>query len=109
MATIELNIYKKENKKEIEKTYRVEGYDLMMGTVEDLMDIIDLEKIHDDQEVAKMIMKAYAQVKPLLHDIFPELTEEEIRRIKVPELVPVFMQIGKAALESMQVFTKTKN
>ena len=109
MASIKLNIYKEGNKYEIEKVYTAESYELMMGTVEDIVGIIDLEKIDDDKEIAKMILKGYGQIKPLLIDVFPGLTEDEIRRVKVPELVPVIIGIGKAALESMTVFQKAKN
>jgi hypothetical protein len=109
MASIKLNIYKEGNKNEVEKTYTAESYELMMGTVEDIVGIIDLEKIDDDKEIAKMILKGYGQIKPLLIDVFPGLTEDEIRRVKVPELVPVIIGIGKAALESMTVFKKAKN
>lgn len=109
MASIKLNIYKEGNKNEVEKTYTAESYELMMGTVEDIVGIIDLEKIDDDKEIAKMILKGYGQIKPLLIDVFPGLTEDEIRRVKVPELAPVIIGIGKAALESMTVFQKAKN
>ena len=37
---LKLNIY---NKKEIVKTYTAETYDLMFGTVEDLIDLINLD------------------------------------------------------------------
>ena len=72
---ITLNIYNKQ--KEIVKTHTAEGYDLMMGTIEDFMDIIDVEAINDTTALAKMVIKGYKQIKPLMQDIFPELTDEE--------------------------------
>ena len=81
---IKLNIY---NGKNVVNTYTAEGYDLMMGTIEDFMDIIDIEKLNDTGAVAKMVMKGYAQIKPLMKDIFPGLTDEEFRGIKLTELV----------------------
>ena len=43
---MKLNIYKKENgKKVIAKTYEAETYDLMYGTVEDFLNLIDVQNI----------------------------------------------------------------
>ena len=43
---LELNIYK--NQKEVEKTYRTEAYDLMYGTVEDVVDFGRHHRQHAD-------------------------------------------------------------
>ena len=100
---IELNVYKKDSKKDIEKTYRVEGYELMLGTVEDFMNIIDVEKLANNVEAAKMLMKCYKQLMPLLKDIFPTITDEELKRVKVNELIGTFMQVGTAIIEGFDV------
>lgn len=97
---IKLNIY---NKREIVKTYTAEGYDLMMGTIEDFMEIIDIEKINDTAAVAKMVTKGFEQIKPLMKDIFPGLTDEEFRGIKVTELVQVMAQIGAAVINNLGI------
>ena len=100
---IELNVYKKDSKKDIEKTYRVEGYELMLGTVEDFMNIIDVEKLSNNVEAAKMLMKCYKQLMPLLKDIFPTITDDELKRVKVNELIGTFMQVGTAIIEGFDV------
>ena len=106
MAQIELNVYKKDSKKEIEKTYSVEGYELMLGTVEDFMTIIDAEKLGDNIEAAKMMLKCYKQLMPLLKDIFPDITDDELKRVKVNELVGTFMQVGACIIEGFDVLKK---
>lgn len=103
MATIKLNIYSKEDKNKIEKTYTSESYDLMLGTVEEFMQIIDLEKIGDNIEVAKMLVKTYNKIKPLLQDIFEDVTSEELDRVKIKELIPVVIQIGESIAESLDI------
>lgn len=108
MATIALNIYKADNKQEIEKTYTVEGYELMLGTVEDFIGIIDIEKLADNIEAAKMLLKCYKQLIPLLKDIFPEVTDKELKHVKVNELVETFKQVGAAIIEGFGVL-KTGN
>ncbi|MBO7339612.1 MAG: hypothetical protein J6U66_06045 [Lachnospiraceae bacterium] len=100
--SIRLYVYAKEDKKKVEKTYEVEGYDLMLGTVEEFMRIIDVDKLTDKMEVAKMLAKGYGQVKPLLSDVFPEITDEELNRTKVTELVETFIQIGMAVGDSLK-------
>ena len=103
MATIKLNIYEKEDKNKIEKTYTSESYDLMLGTVEEFMQIIDLDKMGDNMEVAKMLVKTYNKIKPLLQDIFPGVTAEELDRVKIKELIPVVIQIGESIAESLNI------
>ena len=99
---ITLNIYKKDNKKEVEKTYTAESYDIMFGTVEEIMRVIDLDKIGDNAEVAKMVVKGFSQIKPLLHDVFPEITDEELQRTKVSDLVNTILQIAVAVAENLK-------
>lgn len=109
MATLKLNIYKTENKNEIEKTYTAEGYDLMLGTVEDFMDIIDIDKMGNDREVALMVVKCYKKLKPLLLDIFPGISDEELQRVKVSELIPLFVDVAKSVVDSLGVLKTGKN
>lgn len=109
MTEITLNIYSATDKNEIEKTYKTKGYKLMYGTVKDFLSIIDLDKIDDQTEIAKMVLKGYDQIEPLILDIFPELLEEELRRTGVDDIVSVIIQTGKAVGESLGLLKKEKN
>ena len=109
MANIKLNIYDEKDKTKVKKTLEAEGYDLMLGTVEDFMDIIDIDKLGDEKEVAKMAVKGYKQLKPLIMDIFPELQEDEYKRIKVNELIRLIVQIGTAVVEQLDFIKSSKN
>ena len=108
MAKIELNIYDNETK-ELKKTYSVDSIDLMFGTVEDILAVVDLDKLDDNTEVAKMIVKGWSQLKPFLKDIFPGLTDDDIKGVKIKEMIPVFMQIFAGISESMGILIKGKN
>lgn len=106
-----LNIYSKERnketgKKEIVKTYRTEEYDLMFGTVEDILVLFDGEDINDQKVMLGMVSKLINQLKPLLKDVFWGVTDEELKCIKVKELVPVVVNILKL---SMAQFSDGKN
>lgn len=99
---MELNIYK--NQKEIEKTYKVDAYDIMYGTVEDVFDVLDgMEDMKTDSEILKLIQTHRKKLNGLLMDIFDGLTEEELRRIKIKELVPLFLDLFKYVRDSLGI------
>ena len=108
MAEITLKIYDRETK-EIAKTYTVDSIDLMFGTVEDILNVIDIDKLGDQTEVVKMIVKGWQQLKPFLKDVFPGLTDDDIKGVKINEMIPVFMQIFAGITENMGVLINGKN
>ena len=96
-----LNIY---NKKQIVKTYTAETFDLSYGTIEDLIAVVDFDKLDNTLELGKMVVKLLPQIKPLLCEIFDGLTEEEIRHAHVKEIIPVFVQAFKFAFDEISSF-----
>jgi len=92
-----LNIYNPQTK-EVVKTYTTETVDILFGTVEDLIDIIDIDKMNDNAELAKVILVAMKKVKPLLKEVFDGLTDEDLKNTKIKELVPLFMNIVRYAM-----------
>ena len=97
---MKINIYK--NQHEIEKTYSIDNYDLMYGTVEDVLAIFDeIEDLNDNLKIFMVIQKNRTKLTELLKDIFPEMTDEDIRKIKLKELVPVFMDLFKYVAQSL--------
>ena len=100
---MKLNIYK--NQREIEKTVEVDEYDIMYGTVEDVFDVLDgLEDIDDTTVVMELIRKNKKKLDDLLLDIFDGtgLTKEDLRKVKVKELVPLFVDLFRYVQESFQ-------
>ena len=99
---MKLNIYK--NQKEIEKTYTVDEYDIMYGTVEDVFEVLDgMENMKTDGEILKLIQANRKKLNGLLLDIFDGLTEEELRKIKIKELVPLFLDLFKYVRDSFGI------
>ena len=86
-----------------EKTYTAESYDLMLGTVEEFMQIIDIDKVNDNLEVAKMVVKCYGQIRPLLKDVFIGVTDDELNQVKVKELIPVIIEICTTIIEDLDL------
>ena len=87
-----LNIYDPETKK-IAKQYTADTIDIMFGTVEDLIDIVDLDNLNNDMEWAKLIVMSMRKIRPLLKEVFVGLTDEELKYTKVTDLIPLFMNI----------------
>ena len=101
---MKLNIY---NGKTVEKTYTASTYDLMFGTVEDVLNVVDLEKLNvsSNTEMVKSVcalgLTSMDIVKKLLMDIFPGLSEEEIRRAPVKEIAWVLIEVVRFAVGQM--------
>lgn len=92
---MKLNIYK--NQKEIEKTYEVDEYDIMYGTIQDILEVLDdgLSNLNDNDQMIKLITENRSKLEDLILDIFASegLTKEELRRTKLKELVPLFVDL----------------
>lgn len=111
---LKLNIYK--NQKEIAKTYTCFEYDLFLGTCEEVLHLVGLgdkssEEINKmtQADLLQLLIKSMDKVIYLLHDIFPELTPEDRKFIKVKELVPLFMNLINYSLGQVMNFSTQKN
>lgn len=109
---LKLNIYEK---RKVIKTYTAETYDLMFGTVEDLLDVIDIDNIQADNRtellkaVAKVLAHSMDIVKPLLKDVFDGLTDEELRNTKISEIVDALSNIVTYSINQITKGTNGKN
>ena len=109
---LKLNIYEKKN---IVKTYTAETYDLMFGTVEDLLNVIDIDNIQagDKTELVKAIAKILAHsldiVKPFLKDVFDGLTDDELRNTKLKEIVDVLATVITYSINQITKGNNGKN
>lgn len=88
---MKLNIYK--NQKEIEKTFECDTYDIMYGTVEDMFEILDGINDGSDESLVKVISANRKKLNALIKDVFPDVTDEELRRVKVKDLIPFFTDL----------------
>lgn len=92
---LKLNIYAKNDKGryELEKTYMSEAVDIMFGTAEDLFGMLGDLDIKDNKELLNAVTKGFSRLKPFLKEIFIGVTDDELRRTKVKELIPLFVNI----------------
>ena len=89
-----LNIYDPQTK-EVAKTYTAETVDIMFGTVEDIIEVIDIENLNDNKTWLKVIGVSIKKLRPLLKEVFTGLTDDELKYTKVNELIPLFKDIFK--------------
>ena len=108
MATLTLKIYSAEDKSAVEKTYTAESYDLMFGTVEDIIQLIDIDKMTDNAAITRLVVSSFAKLKPFVKDIFPGVTDDELKRVKVKELIPTFVDVFRSVLDDLDIL-KTGN
>ena len=99
-----LNIYEK---KKVVKTYEASAYDLMFGTVEDILEVTKFENITATSNaelvkvVADLALRSMGTVKYLLMDIFEGLSEEEIKHTKIKEVAWVLIEVIRFAVSQM--------
>lgn len=109
---LKLNIY---DKKQVIKTYTAETYDLMFGTVEDLLELINIDNLQSgsDVEIIKLVgnvvVKGMNIIKPLLKDVFEGLTDDELKCTKVNEIAKVLVAIVKSSINEMSKGADGKN
>ena len=104
-----LNIYDASGK-EIVKTVKSNTFDLMFGTIVKLMDLLKIENVKNNLEILKMIYGAWEEIKEVLSTVFPDVTDDDWKHVKVKELVPIIIEIGKFAItEALNIPSDTKN
>lgn len=110
-----LNIYKG---KEIVKTYEANDFTLMTGVCEDIIKIIDIDKLTsgklDDKalgiEVIKVVATSFSKFKPFLQDVFEGLTDDEYRHTSIKEVAKVVVTIVQYTIgELFNVGENSKN
>lgn len=109
---LKLDIY---NKREIVKTYTAETYELLFGTVEDLIDLVNLDKLKtgSDEELIQIVGEAIGKglgiIKPLLKDIFDGLTDDELRNTKTTDIAKVLVEVIKYSINEITKGATRKN
>lgn len=109
---MKLNIYEK---KQIVKTYEVDKYDLMFGVVEDVAEALDLDSLKSGSNaeiikmVGNMVFKSMDTIKELMKDIFDGLTDEELKNVKVSEIVDVIVDVVQFTILQLKLGAKGKN
>lgn len=102
---ISLNVYKSGK---VVKTVTARPENIMFGTIEDILAIVDVDVFDNNLDnvtfakaLASMVVKAFGKLRPMLLDVFPDMTEEDLRNVRVGDIVPVIMSIIKYTFAQM--------
>ena len=112
---LELKVYDRKGK-EVEKSYETDTYSLMFGTMEDFLEVINLDaftgngnKTELAAAVTNLIRGGMDKFKPLLMDVFDGITEDELRRCRVADLVKVVIKIVNYSIDEIKGAATGKN
>lgn len=113
---LKLDIYKfdaetgRTSQTEIEKTVTAVTYDLMFGTVEDILGLLDaVGDTSDTNAIIRAVTDNWEKLCILLLDVFPQMTREDIKHIKVRDVVPVLVELFKFVVDGFGSKSGLKN
>lgn len=110
---MKLNVY--ENGK-IVKTYSSQEYVLTTGLCEDILSMIDIDKLtagglNDTalgMEIIKIVTKSFSKFKPFIQDIFQGLTDDEYRQTAIKEVAGVIIIVVKHTVSELYSISGSK-
>lgn len=109
---MKLDIYKNKN---IVKTYETDEYSLMFGTIQEFIKIVKLDELKStsEEEIGNLVLKAIPNsidlISHLMKDIFDELTDDELKNVRLKDIATVIIEVIKYAISEMTVGINSKN
>ena len=109
---MKLDIYENKN---VIKTYETDKYSLMFGTIQEFIKIINLDELKStsEEEIGNLVLKAIPNsidlISHLMKDIFNELTDDELKNVKLKDIATVIIEVIKYAINEMTVGINSKN
>ena len=99
---MKLNIYSGKN---IVKTYECGNFDLTYGVIEDVIEIIDGKDLENKSDLINVAIDSFHLLRPLLQEVFDGLTDDELRTVKIRELIVVIVELIKASVANLKMIT----
>lgn len=99
---MKLNIYSGKN---IVKTYECDNFDLTYGVIEDIIEIIDGKDLENKSDLVNVAIDSFHLLRPLFKEVFDGLTDDELRTVKVRELIVVIVELIKASIANLKKIT----
>lgn len=104
---LKLNVYAydgetgRTSQTEVAKVVTAESYDLMFGTIEDILGLLDaVSDGADDSAIIRAVVENWGKLRLLLLDVFPDLEREDVDHIKVREVVPMLLELFRYVVDS---------
>lgn len=85
-------IIRNEKGKEIKRS-EAHLISIKFKTVRLLMDILKIEEMESNTDMFRMLSGAWGEIKKILNQIFPDLTEEELDEVDLSDLLPILKKV----------------
>jgi hypothetical protein len=110
MEKEKLTLQVKDKKGEVIKVVEANTFDIYFGTIDSLMQLLDINEDTSSFDLLKKISTAWGEVTSLLGEIFPDMTDEDWKFVRINDLVPIVLQVVKYTfLEIMTIPSDSKN
>lgn len=110
---LKLNVYKNGS---VVKTYTTNDFILTTGVCEDILNVIDIDKLTSlgneekmSLEIFKVVQKSFPTFKPFLQDLFIGLTDDEFRQTAIKDVAKIVFVIVKYTISELSSIGATKN
>lgn len=104
-----LNIYDKTGKK-VERRVKAETYEIMFGTIQEIMGLLEITEDMETTTLLKKVTGAYNELTTVLGAVFPDVSDEEWKRVKLKELIALLLRIFKTTFnELLSIPSDSKN
>lgn len=107
MEKIMLQIRNREG--EVTRTAEAKAFDIRFGTIDHLMELMDIDENTTSFDMLKKVSTAWTEVVSLLGEIFPDVTEAEWADIRLNDLVPTVFQVVKYTFSEIMSLPTEKN
>lgn len=92
------------------KEVQADTFDIRFGTIDKLMELLDIDEYTSSFELLKKVSTAWREVTDILSDIFPDMEKDDWRYVRLNDLVPVILQVVKYTFsEIMEIPSDSKN
>lgn len=110
MEKEKLTLQVKDKKGEVIKVVEANTFDIYFSTIDNLMQLLDINEDISSFALLKKISTAWGEVTSLLGEIFPDMTDEDWKFVRINDLVPIVLQVVKYTfLEIMTIPSDSKN
>ena len=108
--TREIKLPVRNKKGEVVKNAEAMTPAIYFGTISNLMELLDIDDTTSSMELLKKVSTAWKEIVEILSDVFPEVTDDEWKYIRLNDLVPVVLQVIRYTFsEIMTIPSDSKN
>lgn len=97
--SFKLTLYKRPQLIEVERTIEVRDCDISLGSLMDLLGIVDLSQKKDRSKAEDL--KLIKMFFPIMQEIFSELSDDDIHKVKLKDMQMIIANAVEIALSQV--------